>query len=175
MRISTIAATLVFCCVGRFGDTQSTPIPPVHGTVLTGQTVDLPAALKGKTGILVLGFSQASRDQVTEWGKRLAGDYRGSETVIYFEMPVLESVPRILRGFVTKKMGESVPDRAKNTFLPVLDHEADWKVATGFKKSDVAYVVVVDGAGVVHGRVSGPASDATFGEVKRLVGELQAK
>jgi hypothetical protein len=144
-------------------------IPAVHGTVLSGEQVDLPDALKGKVGVLVVGFSQASRGQVTDWGKRLATDYRGSESVVYYEMPVLAGVPRLLRGYVLKKISEDVPDRAKARFLPVYGQEAEWKAAAEFGKADVAYVLVVDGAGAVRWHGSGGADDALYAEVKRQV------
>ncbi len=137
--------------------------------MLSGEKVDLPEALKGKVGVLVLGFSRPSGDVVAEWGKKLFHEYNGSGAVAYYEMSVLESVPGILRGFVVKKIGESMPDVAKSHFLPVLDHEKDWKSVAGFKASDDAYVLVVDGSGVVRGRVKGVASDANVADVKRQV------
>ena len=152
----------------------SSQIPPVHGAVLTGDTVNLPDALKGKSGVLVLGFSQAAREQVTAWGKRLAGDYRGSSTVVYFEMPVVESVPKLLRGWVMKKMAESVPDRAKGTFLPIADHEREWKALAGYKGSDDAYVLIVDSEGVVRETVTGTASDDKYAQLRRRVDQMQA-
>jgi hypothetical protein len=160
---------MVFLAVCAYAPACAQQIPPVHATALSGARVDLPEALRGRAAVLVLGFSQASRDQVTAWGKRLAADYRESDSVIYFEMPVLESVPRMLRGWVTKKMGESVPDRARATFLPIADHEAEWKAAANFSKSGDAYVLVVDKTGAVRGRAEGPATDATYAEVKRLL------
>jgi hypothetical protein len=152
---------------------QTVTIPEVHGTVLTGEKVDLPDALKGKVGVLIVGFSQASREQVTAWGRRLAGDYRGSNAVLYFEMPVVESVPKLLRGWVMKKMGESVPDRAKGTFLPLVDHEKEWKAAVRYTQADDAYVLVVDGAGIVRARAEGTASDESYAAVKRTVEGLK--
>ena len=141
-------------------------IPAIHGTTLSGDQVDLPQTLKGRAGVLVLGFSQASRGQVTAWGKRLAGDYRDSGAVIYYEMPMLESVPRLLRGWVLKKIGESVPERAKARFLPVVDHEAAWKAVAGVRSADDAYVLVIDGDGNVMERLQGPASDELYARVK---------
>ena len=78
-------------------------IPALHGTALSGEKVDLPEVLKGKTAVLVVGFSQASRDEVTAWGRRLAGDYRESNAVMYYEMPVLAGVPKLLRGLGGKE------------------------------------------------------------------------
>ena len=144
-------------------------IPPVHGSVLSGEKVDLPQALKGKVGVLVLGFSRKSGDVVAEWGKRLFRDYKGSTSISYYEMSILETVPGILRGYVVKRISESVPDVAKSHFLPVLDREKEWKAAAGFKSSEDVYVLVVDGTGVVRARVMGVATDANFAEVKRQV------
>jgi hypothetical protein len=174
MRTFRLAATALLATAAGAGYTESPiQIPPVHATVLTGQTVDLPAALQGKSAVLVLGFSQASREQATDWGKRLAADYRTSGTVLYYEMPVLEAVPRLLRGWVTKKIAESVPERARDHFLIVLDHEKEWRAAVAYNKSDDAYVVVVDSAGTIRARLEGPASDANFAEVKRQLAQLQ--
>ncbi len=150
------------------------PIPPLRGTVLTGEKVELPAGLKGKVGVLVVGFSQASRDEATAWGRRLAADYRDSNAVVYYEMPVLESVPKLLRGWVLKKIGDSVPDRAKPRFLPVVDHEKEWKTAAGYKSADDAYVLVVDGSGIVRETFAGAASDDKYAQVKRQVELMQA-
>jgi len=162
-------------CAGS-GPTQAvaqTQIPPLHGTTLTGEKVDLPKCLKGRVGVLVLGFSQASRDAVAEWGKRLTGEYRTSATVVYYEMPVLESVPHLLRGFVLKQIQKSVPEPGRSRFIPILDHEADWKKASGFVKPDDAYVLVVDAEGDVAWKTEGGATDAAVAEVLRRVDGLR--
>ena len=99
----------------------------------------------------------------------MAGEYRNSATVVYYEMPVLESVPRLLRGLVLKKIGESVPEPARDRFLPVLDHEANWKNTAGFVKADDAYVLVVDGGGAVTWKMEGRASPAAMSKVMQQV------
>lgn len=150
-------------------------IPQVQGVALTGERVDLPVALKGKVGVLVLGFSQTSREEVTAWGKRLAGDYRDSGAVVYYEMPMLASVPRLLRGWVFKKVAAEVPEPAKGRFLPLYDHESEWRAAAGYSRAEDAYVLIVDGNGVVQFRVEGAASDAAYAEVKKRVEGMHLK
>ncbi len=171
MRFCGIAVGFALACGagGVYGQTAEARIPPTRGTVLSGERIDLPEALTGKVGVLVLGFSRSSGDAVADWGKKLYHDYNGSTAVRYYELSILEPVPGILRGYVVKKISESVPDVAKSHFLPVLDHEKEWKAAAGFKQSDDVYVLVVDGTGVVRARVSGVASDENFAEVKRQV------
>lgn len=145
----------------------------VHSPALTGETIDLPAALKGKVGVLVLGFSQGSRDEVTVWGRRLAGDFLNSNTVIYYEMPVLASVPRFLRGLVLRKLKDAVPARAQSRFLPILDHEAEWKTLAGFTTPDDAYVLLVDANGILQWTVQGRAIDLSYAKVKQRIANLQ--
>ncbi len=160
---------------GMGAQSGSVRVPELHGTVLSGERVDLPGALEGKAGVLVVGFSQASRGEVTGWGKRLAGDYRDSTTVRYYELAMLTGVPRLLRGWVLKRVAAEVPERAKARFVPIYDHEGGWKSAAGYGRADDAYVLVVDSQGIVRWKYEGAAGDVQYGELKRQVEELQGR
>ena len=61
------------------------------------------------------------------------------------------------------------PRRAQARFLPVNDHEAEWKVAAEYGSPDEAYVLVVDGGGVVRFRMRGSESEAGYAQVKKMV------
>ena len=148
-------------------------IPPAHGTLLTGAAVDLPAGLGGKTTVMVIGFSKGSREEVGAWGKRLASDYRGVPGVQWFEMAELESVPKLLRGWVTKQVKESVSAQGQATFLLVTDHEREWKQAAGFGAADDAYVLVVDAAGTVRYRTQGAVNDAVYDAIRKQIDGLK--
>ena len=148
-------------------------IPPVHGAVLAGPKVDLPEGLKGKVGVLVMGFSQGSRSQVTIWGKRLALDYYQSPQVSYYEMAMVASIPHIMRRLVLRKMKGDVSERGQTTFLPVEDHEKEWKAVTSYRAEDDAYVLVVDGGGVVRWRTQGDLNEAGYAELKQQVKALK--
>ncbi len=147
-------------------------IPEVRGTTFAGETVALPEALKGRVGVLIVGFSEASRKEAADWGHKLADDPQRPAELAYYEMPVLESVPRLLRGWVLKKIKESVSQNGQKHFLPILGHEAEWKKAVQYNKADDAYLLVVDGNGVVRWRGEGALSDAAYAEVKRQVAEV---
>ena len=137
--------------------------------------MDLPEQLHGRVGVLVVGFSQDAREEVADWGRRLAGDYRGTDAVAYYEMAMLGGVPRLLRGWVVGRIRDSVPDRARGHFLPVFDHEGEWKISVGYRKPEDAYVLVIDGFGVVRSRVEGAASDRGYADLKREVEALQPR
>ena len=149
-------------------------IPALRGTTFAGETVVLPDALRGRSGVLIVGFSQASREQVAAWGHRLQDDPQRPAGLEFYEMPVVASVPKLLRGWVLKKIKESVSAKGQAHFLPVMDHEAEWKRAAGFSKPDDAYLLVVDGNGVVRWRAEGALTEVGYGELKRQA-EISAR
>jgi hypothetical protein len=150
-------------------------IPEVHGTAFSNEQVNLPAALQGRVGVLVLGFSKASSAGSTAWGKRLALDYRDSKTVVYYQMPVLASVPSMIRGMVIHSIKSSVPVGEQARFVPVLDHEAEWRALVHYGAADDTYLVVVDGKGDVVWQTHGPATDAAYAALKQQVEGLKTK
>jgi hypothetical protein len=149
-------------------------IPEVHATSFSNEAVNLPDGLKGKVGVLVLGFSRDSRDADSAWGKRLAADYRESSTVVYYEMPVLAAVPRMVRGFVVKSMKSSVPASEQTRFVVILENEAAWKAVTHFERPDNPYVLVVDSQGNVVWQTQGAATEATYAALKQHVEGLRS-
>ncbi len=166
MRIAALIA-ISGCLAGAGRSEAQVTIPAMHGTTFAGQPVALPDALQHGVGVLIVGFSQGSRAEVAEWGHRVADDADLPAGLKFYEMPVLESVPRLLRGWVTKKIKESVSARGQAHFLPVLEHEAEWKRAAGYSAADDAYVLVVDGNGVVRWRSQGGLNEQAYGEMKR--------
>lgn len=158
--------------------TPCVKLPEVRATLLSGATMNLPGDVRGKPTVIVIGFSRGSQDQVAAWGRRLTPDYHGASDVAFFEAAELESVPGILRGWVTKKIRETVPERAHGHFFTVSDREAEWKSAAHYVAKDDgakddAYVMLVDPAGQVRYTVHGATSDAAYAELKRRLENLR--
>jgi len=141
-------------------------IPVARGTTLAGDAVTLPDALNGNAGVLVVGFSKASQGAVTAWGRRLAKDYRESQSVPYFEVAMLESAPRLLRGMIVHEMRSSVPEAERSHFLTLTEGEAAWRAVAHYGKPDDAYVLLVDGSGVVRWQMEGDATDTAYAALK---------
>ena len=161
-----ITIVLAMASVPRFAAAQR--IPELHGTTFSGQPMALPEALRGKVGILVFGFSEGSRDVVTSWGKKLAADYLDSSTVLYYEIPVVASVPKLLRGFVINRIKASVADRGKPHFIALSEDEATWRTL-------VRYLLLVDSQGMIQWQTHDPPTDATYADLKQRVQTLQAR
>lgn len=169
---ATFFLLIALLAVASPGAAAQSAIPKAQGTTLAGTTVALPDVLKGKVGVLVVGFSHASQGQVAAWGKRLAADYGSAAGVAYYEVPMLAGAPKMVRGMIVKSMGKAVPDAEKPHFLPLMEDEAGWRAVAHYAKPDDAYVLLVDGGGTVKWQTEGDASDAAYGALDRQVGEL---
>jgi hypothetical protein len=147
-------------------------VPAAHGTTLAGNAVALPDALKGKVGVLVVGFSKASQTEVAGWGRRLAADYEQSAGVVYFEAPMLAGAPKMLRGMIVHQMKSTVPEAERPHFLPLMEDEARWRAVAHYAKADDAYVLLVDGEGNVRWQTEGDVTDAAYGNLKQALDGL---
>ncbi|WP_353068112.1 hypothetical protein RBB75_10835 [Tunturibacter empetritectus] len=151
-------------------------IPEVRGTSFANQAVNLPAALQGKTaGILVIGFSRGSREEVTGWARRIAADYRTSPVVAYYELPVVAAVPGFVRGVVLRSIKSSTPERAQPRVVPVANNEAGWKAITHYSQPDDAYLLVVDNQGNVMWQTQGQPTDTAYAALKQQVESLKTR
>ena len=148
-------------------------IPSLRGTTFAGTLVVLPEALKGKVGVLVMGFSRSSQDSARAWGKRLAERYPAGSGVVYYEMPVVAGVPSLLREWVLGRIRQSVSVSAREHFLPIFDHEAEWKQATHEVSGKEVTVLVVDSLGGVRWRHQGTLSETAFCELEQQIVKLQ--
>ena len=174
VRCLVATAVAVGCCAGLRVRAQvpDTHIPAAHGTTLTGTTVALPAALKGKVGVLVLGFSHASQGEVASWGRLLDANYGKSNDVAYFELPMIGGAPKMLRGMIVKKMGSAVPGAEKQHYIPLVEGEPAWRAAAHYDEPDDAYVMLVDDEGLILWQTEGEATDAAWGELKRRLAKV---
>ena len=127
-----------------------------------------------KLAILILGFSKGARTQATLWGRRLPTDYFYSPDVLYFEMPVLQSIPRLLRGAVLRSIKSEVSARSQPHFAPLTTDEQTWRSLVGYNKPEDAYVLLIDSSGAIQARFQGEPTDKIYQDLKRRVEQLRA-
>ena len=159
MRFFVIRLSFVALLTGAVTNAQPTGarIPEVHATSFSNEAVNLPEGLKGKVGVLVLGFSKNSREADSAWGKRLA------------------AAPRMLRGMIVKSMKSSVPASEQARFVVILENEAAWKTVTHYGQPDDPYLLVVDSQGSVVWHTQGAATDAAYAALKQHVDALRGQ
>jgi hypothetical protein len=170
----TLAASLCSFAQAPAASQAPAAIPASRGTTLSGATIVLPDALKGKVGVLVVGFTRPSQAPIQAWGKRLAVDYPPSTGVVYFEIPMLASAPRLLHGIIAGQMKWGVSAAEQAHFLPLTDNEQAWLAVAHYAKPDDAYVLLIAGDGSVRWQTEGPVTDTNFAELKHKIAEMQA-
>jgi hypothetical protein len=150
----------------------SQTIPPIKAKALDDTEVILPKSGSPQFFVLVLGFSHKSAENCAPWGKRLAADYHSEVRVSYYQVPVLQDAPSFVRGFIVRGMRKDMPAAEQSHFVPLYDHEADWKKLVGFSAPDDAYLVLADPDGHVLWQSHGPISDTAYADLKSALAKF---
>lgn len=152
--------SLLFFASLAFGQTQT--MPRVEGESFAGHKVVLPDATKGHVAVLVFGFTKASKEPTRAWAEKIRSEFAGQAGFELYQLPVLEGVPRFIRGMVISGIKKGVPQNLWDHFVPVLQGESELKKLVIYKEPDDAYVVVLDPAGRIAQQIHGPFTDAAY-------------
>ncbi|MBZ5522911.1 MAG: hypothetical protein LAP21_11800 [Acidobacteriia bacterium] len=162
-----ITAVALMFCAPLFAQT----VPHTEAESLSGKKIVLPDAASGKLAVLIVGFSHKSSTPMKEWAQRIDADYRSNPGIIYFQVPVIASAPRMVRGMIMHGMKKDVPKDKYETFAVVTRDEIAWKQAAGFDRPDDAYILLLDATGNIRWKTSGTA-EAHYTELKTQIAQL---
>ena len=152
---------------------RSEQMPRITGENLSGQQVSLPSASAGSVAIMCIGFSHASQSQLKPWAERAAKAFRQNDHVLVYSIAVLEDAPRWVRGMAVRGMRSAVPAQQRDHFVVVYHGESELKRVTGFRRSEEAYILLLDPTGEIQWVSHGPVSDAALQELTDRVRSLQ--
>ena len=165
-------AALAFLLAAALAVAQShSAMPPIEGQSLAGRKVVLPDAAAGNLAVLIFGFTRASKTPTSDWAKKLRADFRQSALDVY-QIPVLEDVPRLIRGMVISGIKKGVPENERHHFVVVVQSEAELKNFVGYKEPDDAYLVLLDRKGNVIEQLHGPPASDSYERLKQVLGSL---
>ena len=154
------------------GCSAAQQFPRLREENLNAEQVVLPDAASGKVAVLVMGFSKASKTPTEAWAKRIGNDFGKTSGFTLYQMPVLEVVPKMIRGMVVSGIKKGVPESERANFVPVLHSEDGLKKLVGFKGEDDAYIVVLDRGGEIVYQTRGTSVDPGYAELKAQVQAL---
>lgn len=146
------------------------PMPQVEGENLAGRKVVLPDDASGKVTVLVFGFTKASKEPTGAWADKILAEYGARSGFELYQLPVLESVPRLIRGMVISSIKKGVRVDRRDHFVPILQGETALKKLVGYKEPDDAYLAVLNPAGQIVRQFHGPFSDSAYDGLR---GELR--
>lgn len=152
---------------------QAASIPSTTGTALDGHTVTLPRDLSPHATILILGFTEHSKDTTTTWEKAIRASL-SAPGIDYFDMPFLEDAPTFVRPLILRSIRKQVPDVLKPRFVPLTAGESAWKQAAQFNPAapDAAYVLLVDNTGAIRWQTHDPFSPTLFTQLSSAARSL---
>jgi len=149
-------------------------IPPIKAKTLADTDIVLPQPGGTQIVILVLGFSHKGGEECAPWGKRLSSDFQSEVHVTYYQLPVLQSAPSFVRPMILRGMRKDLPAEQQAHFIPILDHEDEWKKLVNFSASEDAYILLTDPRGHVAWQTHGPLTDTSYEALKSALSKLLA-
>lgn len=173
MRIQIWRVLATICLGLSCSAATAEQMPQIEGTNLSGNLVQLPAAVKGHTAVIIIGFSHDSQTQTRQWEMKVRKLISGSPSIQVYLIAVLEDAPRLIRGMIVHAMRGSTPAGERDHFLTVVHGENDLKRAAHFAKPDDAYVLLLDSNGQIQWRIHGQASDTVSGELANRLKALE--
>lgn len=150
-------------------------IPAIKAKALDNSEVAIPNSGSRQILILVVGFSHKGGELCQVWGKKIATDYHGDPHVAYFDLPVLQSAPSLVRPMILHGMRKDAPAGELSHFVPIYANESGWKKAANFSAPDDAYLIVATPEGQIVWQAYGGYADSTYAELKKSVSSLLTK
>jgi hypothetical protein len=160
-RATTFALGFIFCVSAGFAQTGQ-PMPRIEGESFAGQKIVLPDDAHGKIAVLVFGFTKASKVPTSAWAQKINGEFGSHDGFELYELPVLEDVPRLIRGMVISSIKKGVPENRRARFVPIVQNESGLKRLVNYKEPDDAYLVTLDPTGQVVAQMHGQFTDAAY-------------
>ena len=158
---------LVLASISAVGqNTADVPMPKVEGESLAGHHIALPDDAANKVAVLIFGFSKASKVPTAAWAKKVSADFASQPAFALYQLPVLEDVPRLVRGMVISSIRKGVAEDTRDHFVPILNGEAELKKLVSYKEQDDAYLVVLNRKGRIVAQIHGAVTDAAYGPLK---------
>lgn len=166
---------LLGCALNSAAEPDVPSIPPTQATALDGHPVVFPRDLQGGLTVLIVGFGRHSESATTAWEKAVRTQLASPTGARFYDIAMLAEVPGFMRSLVVRAIRHEVPDVVRPNFLPLTDHEDDWKHAAGYApdQPDAAYVLLVDAAGRIRWKTHLPFSSPQFTALKEAAQQVR--
>lgn len=165
----------ILCCLALLNSStaqSARQLPRIEGDSFASHHVVLPDAAASKVAVLIFGFTKASKNPTSAWAEKLQSDFGSRPGFEIYQLPVLEEVPRFIRGMVISGIRKGVPENKRDHFVPILQGEADLKKLVGYKEPDDAYLVILDRAGNLVQQIRGAPNDSNYAQLRSSIESL---
>lgn len=146
-------------------------LPPLEGHYLTGRPASLPSAASGRSALILVGFTYASRVPVEAWGEWFRKAVGIGPDRTFFEVPMIGGLGKMGRWFIDRGMRSGTPTSLHENVITVYSKTGDWKRRLGATPDNDkhAFLILIDGTGLVQWRHVGPFDQSTADELFHVV------
>ena len=141
---------------GNISHAQTMPV--TEGETLSGHRVVLVNEIRGRTVLLVAGFSKDAGSGSGEWVKAIHDDPVLARVPVY-QLASLEHAPALIRGMIKSGMRKQTSAAEQDRFLVFTQDDSRWRSYFGVTTDKDPYVVLLDAAGQVRWHGHGAAAN----------------
>jgi len=132
--------------------------PHIEARSLAGRKMKLPGDLEGERNLVIVAFKRGQQPDVETWMPFLKSLAARSPDFRVYELPVLSSHLKIVRGFIDGGMKRGIRDSARRaSTMTAFIHKDKFDRALAIHAEGKIYLFLVDRGGLIRWR-----ADSTF-------------
>jgi hypothetical protein len=171
----TSASLIIISAVASTTSGMALAIPRTDAETASHRSITLPDATAGRIAVLVIGFSKKSKDVTDRWENRLYQDYRPTASFAVLRIAILESLPRMLRGFIRGRFEKNTLPERRDSCVLLFQQEDAWKRLVEYQRPDDAYLLLLDERGTVRWRGHGGSDLEGYDLLKAQIESLRGR
>lgn len=134
--------------------------PATECDTLSEDKVTIPAAFQGQPVVVVWSFSRAGGEKTRDWMAQLQ-----AKGIPVWSAAMLESAPRLVRGFIRGGMRKTIPTQLHNHTLLLYQGDKEWRRRLQLNDPELPLVVVLNAKAETIYAKSGLASPELVSEI----------
>jgi len=171
--LSLLSFLCVACTpkVSTPSNVQNSLFPRVQGTNLDKQPITLPDHFRGKTTLVLVGYTQKAQFDIDRW---ILGALQADVTAEIVEVPTIAGMmPQMVQGFIDNGMRSGIPKADWASVVTVYEDAPKVIEALGNERPQSAYAVLLNREGRIVWSSNLGYSASQVLELKRAVDSLR--
>jgi hypothetical protein len=151
----------------------NTPFPELKAQTLAKQEMLFPKDVAGKPTIICIAFEGSAQSLVDTWTTPVLAKYPNQE-VNYYEIPMITSGYKLMRGFIDGGMRSGVPKELHKNVATYYGGLSDYKKGLMMDKKGSCYTFLLDKSGVIQYVSEGVSNDDKLTEMYAVIERISA-
>ncbi len=149
--------------------------PEIKARSLSGKEYTFPAQASGKITLIVVAFKRQSQPVINQWVEMWENNYGHDDNYDFYEIPMLASGWKIMRGFIDGGMQSGVPesrhDKTATYYGPLDQYFKDLEI----NDSSIPYFFLLTRDGNIAWRSSGILTPGKKTQLLEKAAQLKSK